>query len=106
LPCIGNGSLKCLPYQLSMVGDLPTMVITGNWELGFDSEEGAWKIATTSKGGSRRENNSLVVRVVTTNTDSGLLLMLRVNSKSFHEDQLEGMSGASSHGNSSSNSVY
>ncbi len=30
------------------------MVITGNGELGFDSGEGAWEMATTSKEGSRR----------------------------------------------------
>ncbi|GAA54250.1 tumor differentially expressed protein [Clonorchis sinensis] len=40
-PCVGDGSFKCLPYQFSMVGDLPTMVITGNGESGFDSGEGA-----------------------------------------------------------------
>ena len=40
-PCVGDGSFKWLPYQLSMVGDLPTMVITGNGESGFDSGEGA-----------------------------------------------------------------
>ena len=32
---------KCLPYQLSMVGYAPTMVVTGNGELGFDSGEAA-----------------------------------------------------------------
>jgi len=32
------------------------MVITGNGELGFDSGDGALKMATTSKEGSRREN--------------------------------------------------
>ena len=32
------------------------MSITGNGELEFDSGEGAWEIATTSKDGSRREN--------------------------------------------------
>jgi hypothetical protein len=30
------------------------MVITGDGELGFDSGEGAWETATTSKEGSRR----------------------------------------------------
>ena len=40
-PCVGDVSFKCLPYQLSMVRDLPTMVITGNGESGFDSGEGA-----------------------------------------------------------------
>jgi hypothetical protein len=40
-PCAGGVSFKCLPYQLSMVGDMPTMVVTGNGESGFDSGEGA-----------------------------------------------------------------
>ena len=40
-PCAGDGSFKFLPYQLSMVGYWPTMVTTGNGELGFDSGEGA-----------------------------------------------------------------
>lgn len=37
----GDASFKCLPYQLSMVGFAPTMVVTGNGESGFDSGEGA-----------------------------------------------------------------
>ena len=32
------------------------MVATSNGELGFDSGEGAWEMATTSKEGSRRVN--------------------------------------------------
>ena len=40
-PRAGDVSFKCLPYQLSMVRDMPTMVVTGNGELGFDSGEGA-----------------------------------------------------------------
>lgn len=40
-PCAGDGSFKCVPYQLSMVRDMPTMVVTGNGESGFDSGEGA-----------------------------------------------------------------
>ena len=40
-PRAGDASFKCLPYQLSMVRDLPTMVVTGNGESGFDSGEGA-----------------------------------------------------------------
>ena len=40
-PCVGDVSFKCLTYQLSLVGDMPTMVITGNGESGFDSGEGA-----------------------------------------------------------------
>ncbi|KAF4529571.1 hypothetical protein B566_EDAN017722 [Ephemera danica] len=47
-PCVGDGSFKCLPYQFSMVGDLPTMVIT--------------ETATTSKEGSRRANYPIPVR--------------------------------------------
>jgi len=39
----GDGSFKFLPHQLSMVGSRPTMVITGDGELGFDSGEGAWR---------------------------------------------------------------
>ena len=34
-----HDSFKFLPYQLSMVGYWPTMVATGNGELGFDSGE-------------------------------------------------------------------
>ena len=34
-------SFKFLTYQLSMVGYWPTMAMTGNGELGFDSGEGA-----------------------------------------------------------------
>ncbi|KAG8170407.1 hypothetical protein JTE90_018060 [Oedothorax gibbosus] len=37
----GDVSFKCLPYQLSMVGYAPTMVVTGDGESGFDSGEGA-----------------------------------------------------------------
>ena len=40
-PRAGDVSFKCLPYQLSMVRDMPTMVVTGNGESGFDSGEGA-----------------------------------------------------------------
>ena len=34
-------SLKFLTYQLSTVGYWPTVALTGNGELGFDSGEGA-----------------------------------------------------------------
>ncbi|KAH3780301.1 hypothetical protein DPMN_158114 [Dreissena polymorpha] len=40
-PRTGDLSFKCLPYQLSMVRAMPTMVITGNGESGFGSGEGA-----------------------------------------------------------------
>ena len=38
------------------------MLITGNGELGFDSGEGAWEMATTSKEGSRRVNYTVPIR--------------------------------------------
>ena len=34
-------SFKILTYQLSTVGYWPTVAMTGNGELGFDSGEGA-----------------------------------------------------------------
>ena len=40
-PCAGDISFKCPPYQLSMVSDMLTMVVTGSGESGFDSGEGA-----------------------------------------------------------------
>ena len=52
----GDASFKRLPYQLSMVGYAPTMVLTGDEESGFDFGEGAWETATTSKEGSRHAN--------------------------------------------------
>ena len=36
-----DSSLKFLTYQLSTVGYWPTVAMTGNGELGFDSGEGA-----------------------------------------------------------------
>ena len=38
------------------------MVITGDGEFGFDSGEGAWEMATTSKEGSRRANYPIAIR--------------------------------------------
>ena len=37
----GDESVKFLTYQLSVVGYWPTMAVTGDRELGFDSGEGA-----------------------------------------------------------------
>ena len=37
----GDSSLKFLTYQLSTVEYWPTVAMTGNGELGFDSGEGA-----------------------------------------------------------------
>jgi hypothetical protein len=37
----GYAAFKFLTYQLRMVGYWPTMAMTGNGELGFDSGEGA-----------------------------------------------------------------
>ena len=36
-----DSSYKFPPYQLKMVGYWPTMAVTGDGELGFDSGEGA-----------------------------------------------------------------
>ncbi len=36
----GDGSIEILPYQLWMVGYWPTIALTGNGKLGFDSGEG------------------------------------------------------------------
>ena len=55
-------SFKFLPYQLSMVVYWTTMAVTGNGELGFDSGEGAWETATTSKEGSRRVNYPILTQ--------------------------------------------
>ena len=48
--------------SVSMVGYWPTMALTGNGELGFDSGEGAWETATTSKEGSRRVNYPILTQ--------------------------------------------
>ena len=55
-------SFKFLTYQLSMVRYWLTMALTGNGELGFDSGEGAWETATTSKEGSRRVNYPILTQ--------------------------------------------
>jgi hypothetical protein len=55
-------SIEFLPYQLWMVGYGPTMALTGNGELGFDSGEGALETATTSKEGSRRVNYPILTQ--------------------------------------------
>ena len=56
------GRFKFLTYQLSTVGYWPTVAVTGNGELGFDSGEGARETATTSKEGSRRANYPITTR--------------------------------------------
>ena len=55
-------SFKFLPHQLSMVVYWTTMALTGNGGLGFDSGEGAWETATTSKEGSRRVNYPILIQ--------------------------------------------
>ena len=45
-----------------MVGDMPTMLMTGDGESGFDSGEGALEMATTSKEGSRRANYPILTQ--------------------------------------------
>ena len=54
--------LMCLTYQLLTVGYLPTVAMTGDGELGFDSGEGARETATTSKEGSRRANYPILIQ--------------------------------------------
>ena len=58
----GDESFKFLTYQLPTVGYWPTVALTGNGELGFDSGEGAWETATTSKEGSRRVNYPILTQ--------------------------------------------
>jgi hypothetical protein len=58
----GAVSFEFLTYQVSMVGYWPTMPVTGNGELGFDSGEGARETATTSKEGSRRANYPILTQ--------------------------------------------
>ena len=52
----GDATFKFLTYQLPTVGYWLTVALTGNGGLGFDSGEGAWETATTSKEGSRHAN--------------------------------------------------
>ena len=105
-----DGSFKFLPYQLSMVVYWTTMAITGNGELGFDSGEGAWETATTSKEGSRRVNYPILIQGGSDKkSQPGDYVFWDCNENNLtdlNEEQLEGKSGASSRGNSSSNSVY
>ena len=51
-----------LTYQLQTVWYLLTVAMTGDGELGFDSGEGAWETATTSKEGSRRVNYPILTQ--------------------------------------------
>ena len=86
------------------------MAVTGDGELGFDSGEGAWETATTSKEGSRRVNYPILTQGGSDKKyqkiEHSSVLLEWVHSKPLNENQLEGKSGASSRGNSSSNSVY
>ena len=58
----GDKPFKFLTYQLPTVGYWPTVAMTGNGELGFDSGEGARETATTSKEGSRRANYPILTQ--------------------------------------------
>ena len=58
----GDESFKFLTYQLPTVGYWPTVALTGNGELGFDSGEGARETATTSKEGSRLANYPILTQ--------------------------------------------
>ncbi len=80
------------------------MVTTGDGELGFDSGEGAWETATTSKEGSRRANYPMLIRRGSDKKyqcrTQRVLRLEWVQFKNLNEEQLEGKSGASSRGNS------
>jgi hypothetical protein len=91
-----------------MVSNWPSIAVTGNGELGFDSGEGALEMATTSKEGSRRANYPLLTykEVVITNNTIGFCRFKMKSIQMFFLTLLEGKSGASSRGNSSSKSVY
>ena len=54
--------LVLLTYQLLTVGYLPTVALTGDGGLGFDSGEGARETATTSKECSRHANYPILVQ--------------------------------------------
>lgn len=86
------------------------MVVTGNGELGFYSGEGAWETATTSKEGSRRANYPILTQRGSDKKYHWLRHCLNYleweQFKHLNEEQMEGKSGASSRGNSSSISVY
>ena len=62
IACAGAKSIEFLTYQLSTVGYWPTVAMTGDGELGFDSGEGARETATTSKEGSRRANYPILTQ--------------------------------------------
>ena len=51
-----------LTYQLLTVGYLPTVAMTGDGGLGFDSGEGARETATTSKECSRHANYRILIQ--------------------------------------------
>ena len=110
IACLGSDvSFKFLPYQLSMVVYWTTMAVTGNEEFGFDFGEGAWETATTSKEGSRRVNYPILTQGGSDNKSQCGTSVLQLDWEqrtTLIDKQLEGKSGASSRGNSSSNSVY
>ena len=62
MACAGAVSFRFLTYQLSTVGYWPTVAMTGNGVLGYDSGEGARETATTSKEGSRRANYPILIK--------------------------------------------
>ena len=62
IACAGAEPEEFLTYQLSTVRYWPTVALTGNGELGFDSGEGARETATTSKEGSRRANYPILIQ--------------------------------------------
>ena len=107
----GNKSFQFLTYQLPTVRYWLTVAMTGDGGLGFDSGEGAWEMATTSKEGSRRANYPILTQGGSDNKYqcTAFFTVVQLEWEQLNElieNQLEGKSGASSRGNSSSNSVY
>ena len=60
-----SSSSNIITAGLSTRGDAlhrHRVAMIGNGELGFDSREGAWEPATTSKEGSRRANYRILTQ--------------------------------------------
>ena len=62
MACAGAVSFKFLTYQLPTVGYWPTVALTGNGELGFDSGELALEIANITKVSSRRVTFPMLIQ--------------------------------------------
>ena len=105
----GDATFTFLAYPLPTVGYWLTVALTGNGGLGFDSGEGARATATTSKEGSRRANYPILTPGGSDKINQYKASMFCNWSEwnvNLSEYRLEGKSGASSRGSSSSKGVY